>query len=635
MPGPTVVALDISYRDPKYFLSFASKSFEEQLEILANKIRASCADLNEKELNTGNQASEWIFAWREGGLTNGLYEGSEDEKDIYYKEDIYLSIEQKNKMLEVMRELTEELSKAYNKKIRIIGGVITDRDIHPPKEQTLPLLETHTETKEQIETKGQTEEAQKNKRKIEKLKGRLENISEYSVENYTHSKKKFSEIMSEDFSILRNTAYLVSFSVSDGKQIKTHDKIEPYHETEAYKPKGKDSVIFRRGAQGGSNSCKIDEIVGVEICSEHGVGIMVKQLAQSHEAPPLIHFILSDSSHFQRKHSPSPYAIHIDSHYKIQLIQNSDITIDPNLAVSLYSCNVLSVDKVELTKVEAYEAYRIKARQREELRDAEDKPIVYEKDTATALFMALEKGNVEAVSALLEKKEVEINNPLKNGLTPLHIAIKKGHVDLVDALLKRGASFTTALTFMSQLPIKEMKDSHLEVINRLLMSTTLTTESSIVVNSLWENIAKPLLNKNDDLTKKLIAYIDKKELSGSDLAKKTFFIEIALLMVSGQLTRDILAAKMDQYKTTGFLHEEKWSMVRSDKKVLITLLCNSFLNLPGTETKKILNKFQSKPLKSSNDPSCSNATLFKPTNKVEPLESSQSQQVIPTKKPNQ
>ena len=81
-----------------------------------------------------------------------------------------------------------------------------------------------------------------------------------------------------------------------------------------------------------------------------------------------------------------------------------------------------------------------------------------DKDNATPLYKAAEKGHTNTVNVLLGHKKVNINSAFCEGIkyptsagfwgskteriTPFYIAVENGHLDIVKALLKKGAQVT-------------------------------------------------------------------------------------------------------------------------------------------------------------------------------------------------
>jgi len=65
-------------------------------------------------------------------------------------------------------------------------------------------------------------------------------------------------------------------------------------------------------------------------------------------------------------------------------------------------------------------------------------------DGLSALYLAVIKGNVDCLNALLSANGIDVNQPDKHGFTPLHLAIQLGHFDCVQALIAAGADVNKA-----------------------------------------------------------------------------------------------------------------------------------------------------------------------------------------------
>jgi hypothetical protein len=155
--------------------------------------------------------------------------------------------------------------------------------------------------------------------------------------------------------VVKNTAYVFS----KGAYVAKHEKMNPFNETRHFKPA--DKVIFKPGKEQIEfkfetgkiiHSPIINETFGIEICAEHGN--LKKLLAETpHKSPPLIQFLLSNIIKLERLSIVSPYVVHIDPAYKIQLI--TDIDKD-KVQISLDSCDILS-KKFSLTPIEPENSY--------------------------------------------------------------------------------------------------------------------------------------------------------------------------------------------------------------------------------------------------------------------------------------
>ncbi len=330
IPGPTVVALEILQRyNEDAYSSLEKESFDNQLNIFTNKIKEICKKLDEE-----NASKPWIIAWREYGLTDG------NERGIPNR---YLSLDQKRKLKDEMSQLTKD----YPQLTIIAGTVATQRPIHPEKK---PEVEQEVKTEADEQSKKQSD-------KIHKLKEAIEKpvYEDYEAATAKAKTKLRTLLMMNDFFVVKNTSYVFS----NGSCIAKHDKTVQFEETAGFEPA--DKVIFKPG-KAKSHNPVINENIGIEICAEHGDGYMRQHIEVTHQPKPLIQFILSASKNFDEQNFVSPYAVHIDSEYKTQLITNIR---KQDAEVTLYTCNVLS-DTASLTRTDPCEASRILPRQRSE-----------------------------------------------------------------------------------------------------------------------------------------------------------------------------------------------------------------------------------------------------------------------------
>lgn len=294
MPKIIVIAFDISYRDLPNLHLFLYKSFEEQLKEIENRIREVCEILTREEKN----ANQWVISWREYGLYNGFHDRN-------------ITSTQKSLLKNTLSNLTKDYPK-----LTIIGGTVaTKQDIDS---QDLEKLDR--------KKKGLEQAYNENIHLIN-----LDDSNEFK--NSRRAAQDVQKVSVQNFSIIRNTAYVFS----NGTCIARHDKTIPFNEIRNCST----STIFRPG-KGQSNSSYINENMSIEICREHELGLFAREVqisASLKSQLSLIQFVLSDSIYFIPKNMVSPYAIYIDSQNQNRLITDID---KENIDVSLYSYNILS-----------------------------------------------------------------------------------------------------------------------------------------------------------------------------------------------------------------------------------------------------------------------------------------------------
>ncbi len=111
------------------------------------------------------------------------------------------------------------------------------------------------------------------------------------------------------------------------------------------------------------------------------------------------------------------------------------------------------------------------------------------KDGATPLFIAAQYGQIDMVRALLDHKDIEVNNARNDGATPLLIATQEGKIDVVKALLKhRNINVNQAAKDGATPLVIAIQKGKIDVVNALLahlsfMSTQVSGDGSKQLDS--------------------------------------------------------------------------------------------------------------------------------------------------------
>jgi serine/threonine-protein phosphatase 6 regulatory ankyrin repeat subunit B len=108
---------------------------------------------------------------------------------------------------------------------------------------------------------------------------------------------------------------------------------------------------------------------------------------------------------------------------------------------------------------------------------------------ATALHLAVQKGHIEVVKTLLEKRanpNAAINSkiPLINGTTPLHVATEAGHLNVVKILLEKGGNIHASINGITPLHIAAGR-GYLDMVIALL-------EKGANIDAVYNNNITPL-----------------------------------------------------------------------------------------------------------------------------------------------
>ncbi|WP_165393843.1 ankyrin repeat domain-containing protein [Cardinium endosymbiont of Bemisia tabaci] len=85
------------------------------------------------------------------------------------------------------------------------------------------------------------------------------------------------------------------------------------------------------------------------------------------------------------------------------------------------------------------------------------------------LHVVVKNGDVQAVEALLNNPEVDVNSKDKDGLTPLHVAACEGHVEVVKELLATKDIQLNLKDKDDKIPLHmAAQEGHVEVVKELL-----------------------------------------------------------------------------------------------------------------------------------------------------------------------
>ncbi len=306
----TIISLDINKNDND-FESYSQLSAIEKIEYIASRIEHICKLLSVKQPH-----AMWIVVWREYGITDKVNRAIDSHAKRFLKETFF------------------HLTNKYLQLTVIAGTVSTKKNY------------TYT-TSTSLEA---------NKKKLEYLTEQYKQLSWIkSVEAVKSKKKEQQQIVKEEnaiasalvntdqaFQVLRNTCYVFTSGC-----IWRHDKKMPMNEDEFNTDLS--HAIFQP-AHGKNNNtvCYLNHPIRqqvvvsfyIEICREHEFALM----ENNHK--PLIHFLLSDTTHINLNRLHGHYAMQLDSITKPRLIvldnDNSECTMQ------FYQHNVL---KKEFTLV--------------------------------------------------------------------------------------------------------------------------------------------------------------------------------------------------------------------------------------------------------------------------------------------
>jgi hypothetical protein len=105
------------------------------------------------------------------------------------------------------------------------------------------------------------------------------------------------------------------------------------------------------------------------------------------------------------------------------------------------------------------------------------------------LFEAVRKGDVAAVTALLDKG-ADVNAKFRYGATALFKAAERGHAEVVKLLLARGADVSVKDTFYNTTAMSWALDSkHIEVVRALLEKDTAAVDDVLMTGARDGNVA--------------------------------------------------------------------------------------------------------------------------------------------------
>jgi hypothetical protein len=142
------------------------------------------------------------------------------------------------------------------------------------------------------------------------------------------------------------------------------------------------------------------------------------------------------------------------------------------------------------------------------------------------LFEAVRKGDVAAVTALLDKG-VDVNAKFRYGTTALFKAAERGHTDVVKLLLARGADVSVKDTFYNTNAMSWALDNkHIEVVRALLEKDTASVNDVLMTGSREGNVALVSMAiqkgglKPENLTAALTAATDEKKPEIVEMLKK-------------------------------------------------------------------------------------------------------------------
>lgn len=262
MPKTVVVGIDLYAHSAFTPDIFKEKTFDEQLNEMSGYIQKICQELDSKEKD-----AEWIIVWKEYGLTN--------------KESIFIDVNQKARLKEVMSALTKD----YPQLTIVSGTVATKKTIHAMDSSKID----HDKRQKIIDAYGENtyldsfEDAEVNRVRDHALK--TVNLPGF-------------------FSVVLNSAYVFN----GGNCIHRHDKTASWQETGNLL-----NAVFRPG-KGTARSAYINKKYGIEICREHHFDTLNNDIKNEGDEPPLIQFVLSSPVELTAKHMASPHMINLDCH---------------------------------------------------------------------------------------------------------------------------------------------------------------------------------------------------------------------------------------------------------------------------------------------------------------------------------
>lgn len=356
-----IYAIDIN-RDDDCFTLYDTAPFDIKLSCITGAIHKIMTDPNAKDHTV-------IIGWREYGLTESKSK--------------FVSVAQKNELKKTMLSLTAQ----YPNLIIIAGTVAVKKH----------FKQLSVELQKSIQSDYAS------------IKNQHSLTSDREIEFNLHKASWIKERASDDgVHIIRNSCF-----VFHGSSFQRYDKSLPHYETDDNGTELNNGV-FRPSKAKTANPIVTIMIdgeplrIGLEICRDHGYGVLKTRLAQSNTSNPDLHCIVSDRALIDPAFLCADHTIQFDSESKPKLLVSREGLEKNN--VTLFEHNILREGHVRgpLAPIHAFERTLInileKKLNEDQLSDSQRELIeIMRKEIINSMFKYDRKITYQCVKAQIEK----------------------------------------------------------------------------------------------------------------------------------------------------------------------------------------------------------------------------------------